>query len=130
MGSYSNGGACRSRSSFGHRVPASVRDRTRKAAPADACRVRYVRVRLDRRLRGNGLRPHANVRLRSDANRTRADELDAVLRAGRAEFEKVRIDNEARLVTVTAQVRVKPGDVDNLLEGLRRNEKARAFEIE
>jgi len=52
------------------------------------------------------------------------------LPAGTAEFEKVRIDKEAHLVSVTAQVRVKPGDVDELLEGLRRNEKVRAFEIE
>jgi hypothetical protein len=52
------------------------------------------------------------------------------LPTGRAEFEKIRIDKEAHLVSVTAQLRVKPGDVEDLLEGLRRNEKVRAFEIE
>src|SRR5216117_2082640 len=87
-------------------------------------------VLTDRYLESKGFGSHAKVVHLTVANPIRVDELDALLPAGRAEFEKVRIDKEAHLVTVTAQVRVKPGDVDNLLEELRRNEKVRAFEIE
>ena len=87
-------------------------------------------VLTDRYLESKGFGSHAKVVHLTVANPIRVEELDALLPAGTAEFEKVRIDKEAHLVTVTAQVRVKPGDVDNLLEGLRRNEKVRAFEIE
>jgi len=87
-------------------------------------------VLTDRYLESKGFGSHAKVVHLTVANPIRVDELDALLPAGRAEFEKVRIDKEAHLLTVTAQVGVKPGDVDNLLEGLRRNEKVRAFEIE
>src|SRR5438128_2228512 len=87
-------------------------------------------VITDRYLESKGFGSHAKVVHLTVANPIRVDELDALLPAGRAEFEKVRIDKEAHLVTVTAQVRIKPGDVDSLLEGLRRNEKVRAFEIE
>src|SRR3989441_2562935 len=87
-------------------------------------------VLTDRYLESKGFGSHAKVVHLTIANPFRVEELDALLPAGTAEFEKVRIDKEAHLVTVTAQVRVKPGDVDDLLEGLRRNEKVRAFEIE
>src|SRR5437879_3768774 len=87
-------------------------------------------VLTDRFLEGKGFGSHAKVVHLTVANPIRVDELDALLPAGRAEFEKIHVDKEAHLVTVTAQVRVKPGDVDELLEGLRRNEKVRAFEIE
>ncbi|TLZ53830.1 MAG: hypothetical protein E6K15_09825, partial [Methanobacteriota archaeon] len=87
-------------------------------------------VITDRYLESKGFGSHAKVVRLTVANPIRADELDALLPRGRAEFEKVRIDKEAHLVSVTAQVRVKPGDVEDLLEALRRNEKVRAFEIE
>ncbi len=87
-------------------------------------------VITDRYLESKGFGSHAKVVHLTIANPIRVDELDALLPAGRAEFERVRIDKEAHLVSVTAQVRVKPGDVDDLLERLRRNEKVRAFEIE
>jgi uncharacterized membrane protein YhiD involved in acid resistance len=87
-------------------------------------------VLTDRYLESKGFGSHAKVVHLTIANPIRVEELDALLPAGTAEFEKVRIDKEAHLVSVTAQVRVKPGDVDELLEGLRRNEKVRAFEIE
>src|SRR5437879_6759471 len=87
-------------------------------------------VITDRYLESKGFGSHAKVVRLTVANPIRADELDALLPRGRAAFEKVRIDKEAHLVSVTAQVRVKPGDVEDLLEALRRNEKVRAFEIE
>src|SRR6266702_6210090 len=80
-------------------------------------------VITDRYLESKGFGSHAKVVHLTIANPIRVDELDALLPAGRVEFERVRIDKEAHLVSVTAQVRVKPGDVDDLLEGLRRNEK-------
>src|SRR6267378_5295619 len=87
-------------------------------------------VITDRFLESKGFGSHAKVVHLTVANPIRTAELDSLLPAGRAEFEKVRIDKEAHLVSVTAQVRVKPGDIEALLEGLRRNEKVRAFEIE
>jgi len=87
-------------------------------------------VITDRYLESKGFGSHAKVVHLTVANPIRVDELDALLPRCRAEFEKVRIDKEAHLVSVTAQVRVKPGDVEDLLEGLRRNDKVRAFEIE
>jgi putative Mg2+ transporter-C (MgtC) family protein len=87
-------------------------------------------VITDRFLESKGFGSHAKVVHLTVANPIRVDELDALLPTGRAEFEKIRIDKEAHLVSVTAQLRVKPGDVEDLLEGLRRNEKVRAFEIE
>src|SRR2546421_5298388 len=87
-------------------------------------------VLTDRYLESKGFGSHAKVVHLTIANPVSAQDLDALLPAGTAEFEKVRIDKEAHLVTVTAQVRVKPGAVADLLEGLRRNEKVRAFEIE
>jgi uncharacterized membrane protein YhiD involved in acid resistance len=87
-------------------------------------------VITDRYLESKGFGSHAKVVHLTVANPIRVDELDALLPTGRAEFEKIRIDKEAHLVSVTAQLRVKPGDVEDLLEGLRRNEKVRAFEIE
>jgi putative Mg2+ transporter-C (MgtC) family protein len=87
-------------------------------------------VITDRYLESKGFGSHAKVVHLTVANPISVDELDALLPTGRAEFEKVRIDKEAHLVSVTAQVRVKPGDVEALLEGLRRNDKVRAFEIE
>src|SRR5437879_4110619 len=87
-------------------------------------------VLTDRYLESKGFGSHAKVVHLTVANPIRVEELDALLPAGTAEFEKVRIDKEAHLVTVTAQARAQPGAAGNLLEGLRRNEKVRAFEIE
>ena len=47
-----------------------------------------------------------------------------------ARFERIHVDKEAHQVSVTAQVRLKPGDVAGLLDALRRNEKVRKFEVE
>lgn len=87
-------------------------------------------VITDRFLESKGFGSHAKLVHLTVANPIRVEELSGLLPEGRAEFEKVRIDKEAHLVTVTAQVRVKPGEVDELLEGLRRNDKIRAFEVE
>jgi uncharacterized membrane protein YhiD involved in acid resistance len=87
-------------------------------------------VITDRFLESKGYGSHAKVVHMTVANPIRVEDLEGLLPPGKAEFERVRIDKEAHLVTVTAQVRVKPAEVDELLEGLRRNEKIRAFEVE
>src|SRR6266446_6697291 len=61
-------------------------------------------VITDRYLESKGFGSHAKVVHLTIANPIRVEELDALLPAGTAEFEKVRIDKEAHLVTVTAQV--------------------------
>lgn len=87
-------------------------------------------VITDRVLESKGFGSHAKVVHLTVANPIRTEDLDGLLPAGMARFERVRVDKEARLVSVTAQVRVKPGEVPALLEGLRQNEKVRAFELE
>lgn len=87
-------------------------------------------VITDRVLESKGFGSHAKVVHLTVANPIRAEDLDGLLPAGIARFERVRVDKDAHLVSVTAQVRVKPGEVPALLEGLRQNEKVRAFELE
>ena len=84
----------------------------------------------DRMLESRGFGSHAKVVHMTIANPITAEDLDRILPPGHAEFERVRIDKEAHLVSVTAQVRLKPREVDGLVEGLRQNDKVRAFEIE
>jgi putative Mg2+ transporter-C (MgtC) family protein len=87
-------------------------------------------VLTDRVLEGKGFGSHAKVVHMTIANPVTAEDLDRLLPPGHAQFERVRIDKESHLVTVTAQVRVKPREVDGLVEGLRQNDKVRSFEIE
>ena len=84
----------------------------------------------DRMLENNGFGSHAKVVHMTIANPITAEDLNRLLPPGHTEFERVRIDKEAHLVSVTAQVRLKPREVDGLVEGLRQNDKVRAFEIE
>ena len=87
-------------------------------------------ILADRILEGRGFGSHAKVVHLTIANPIAAGDLNSLLPPGHSQFERVRIDKEAHLVNVTAQVRVRPGEVEKLLEGLRQNEKIRAFEIE
>ena len=87
-------------------------------------------VLTDRFLEGKGYGSHAKVVHMTIANPITAEDLDRLLPPGHAEFERVRIDKEVHLVSVTAQVRVRPREVEGLVEDLRRNEKIRSFEIE
>lgn len=87
-------------------------------------------VITDRFLESKGFGSHAKVVHLTVANPIAADSLDALLPPGLARFERVKMDKDSHLVTVTAQVRVKPSEVKGLLEGLRQNEKVRAFEVE
>jgi uncharacterized membrane protein YhiD involved in acid resistance len=87
-------------------------------------------VLTDRILEGKGFGSHAKVVHMTIANPVTAEDLDRFLPPGRAEFERVQIDKEAHLVSVTAQVRLRPREVEGLVEGLRQNDKIRAFEIE
>src|SRR5438309_1598389 len=65
-----------------------------------------------------------------EANPLSAQDLDGMLPPSFARFERIHVDKEAHQVSVTAQVRLKPGDVAGLLDALRRNEKVRKFEVE
>lgn len=87
-------------------------------------------VITDRFLERKGFGSHAKVVHLTVANPIRVEDLDGLLPVGLARFERVKMDKDSRLVSVTAQVRVKPGEVESLLEGLRQNEKVRSFEIE
>jgi putative Mg2+ transporter-C (MgtC) family protein len=87
-------------------------------------------VLTDRFLEGKGYGSHAKVVHMTIANPITAEDLDRLLPPGHAEFERVRIDKEVHLVSVTAQVRVRPREVEGLVEDLRRNDKIRSFEIE
>jgi putative Mg2+ transporter-C (MgtC) family protein len=87
-------------------------------------------VLSDRFLESKGFGSHAKVLHMTVANPIGVEDLKALLPAGQTEFERVRIDKEAHLVGLTAQVRVRPGEVEALLEGLRRNDKIRSFELE
>ena len=87
-------------------------------------------VITDRYLESKGFGSHAKVVHMTVSNPIRMEDLDSLMPPGFARFERVKIDKEAHLVNVTAQVRVKPGEVKGLLEGLRLNEKVRAFEVE
>src|SRR5438132_5693656 len=84
----------------------------------------------DRMLESRGFGSHAKVVHMTIANPLTAEDLDRILPPGHAEFERVRIDKDAHLLSVTAPVRLKPREVDGLVEGLRQNDKVRAFEIE
>jgi len=87
-------------------------------------------ILADRFLEGRGFGSHAKIVHMTIANPITAEDLNSLLPPGHAQFERVRIDKEAHLVSVTAQVRLRPGEVEGLLEGLRRNDKVRAFEVE
>jgi putative Mg2+ transporter-C (MgtC) family protein len=87
-------------------------------------------VLTDRFLEGKGFGSHAKVVHMTIANPITTEDLERLLPPGHAEFERVRIDKEVHLVSVTAQVRVRPREVEGLVEDLRRNDKIRSFEIE
>jgi uncharacterized membrane protein YhiD involved in acid resistance len=87
-------------------------------------------VLTDRLLEAKGFGSHAKVVHMTIANPIAAADLDRLLPAGHAQFERVRIDKEAHLVRVTAQVQVRPREIEGLVEGLRGNDKILAFEIE
>ena len=87
-------------------------------------------VITDRYLESKGFGSHAKIVHLTLANPVGMEELETLLPPGLAHFERFRVDKEARQVNVTAQMRVKPGDVAGLLESLRRNEKVRTFEVE
>jgi len=87
-------------------------------------------VITDRFLESKGFGSHAKVVHLTVSNPIRVEDLDSLMPPGFARFERVKIDKEAHLVSVTAQVRVKPGEVKGLLEGLRQNDKVRTFEVE
>src|SRR5713226_2929997 len=87
-------------------------------------------ILADRFLEGRGFGSHAKIVHMTIANPISAEDLNSLLPPGHAQFERVRIDKEAHLVSVTAQVRLRPGEVEGLLEGLRWNDKVRAFEVE
>ena len=87
-------------------------------------------VITDRFLESKGFGSHAKVVHLTVANPISAETLDSLLPPGMSRFEKVKIDKDSHLVNVTALVRVKPGAVNGLLEGLRQNDKVRAFEVE
>src|SRR5947199_10202488 len=84
----------------------------------------------DRMLESRGFGSHAKVVHMTIANPITAEDLDRILPPGHAQFERLRIDKQAHLVSVTAQVRANSREVDGLVEGLRQNDKVRAFEIE
>jgi len=84
----------------------------------------------DRYLESNGVGSHSKIVHLTIANPIRVEDLEVLLPPGLSHFERFRIDKEAHQVGLTAQVRVKPRDVPDLLEALRRNEKVRAFELE
>lgn len=87
-------------------------------------------VITDRFLERKGFGSHAKVIRLTVANPIRVEELDDLLPKGLARLERVKMDKDAHLVSVTAQVRVKPGEVEHLLESLRVNERVRSFELE
>ena len=84
----------------------------------------------DRYLESKGVGSHSKIVHLTIANPIRVEELEVLLPPGLTHFERFRIDKEAHEVGLTAQVRVKPREVPDLLEALRRNEKVRAFELE
>ena len=87
-------------------------------------------VLTDRFLEGKGFGSHAKLVHLTIANPLSAQDLDGMLPPSFARFERIHVDKEAHQVSVTAQVRLKPGDVAGLLDALRRNEKVRKFEVE
>src|SRR5437879_4522385 len=87
-------------------------------------------VLTDRYLESKGFGSHAKVVHLTIANPLSAQDLDGMLPRSFARFERIHVDKEAHQVSVTAQVRLKPGDVAGLLDALRRNEKVRKFEVE
>lgn len=84
----------------------------------------------DRFLESKGFGSHAKVVHMTVANPVTIDELQRLLPSGPARFERFHVDKESREVSITAQVRIKPGEVADLFEALRRNEKVRSFEME
>lgn len=87
-------------------------------------------VITDRFLESKGFGSHAKIIHLTVANPIAVEDLDSLLPPGIARFERVKMDKDAHAVNVTAQVRVKPGDVNGLLESLRQNERIRAFDLE
>jgi uncharacterized membrane protein YhiD involved in acid resistance len=87
-------------------------------------------VLTDRFLESKGFGAHAKLVHLTIANPMSAQDLDVMLPPSFARFERIHVDKEAHQVSVTAQVRLKPGHVAGLLEALRRNEKVRKFEVE
>jgi len=87
-------------------------------------------VVTDRALEGRGFGSHAKVVRLTVANPVTPEELNGLLPSGLTHLERVHVDKEAHRVNVTAQVRIRPADVSNLLESLRSNDKVRSFEVE
>jgi len=87
-------------------------------------------VITDRFLESKGFGSHAKVVHMTVANPLRLEDIGSLLPAEFALVERVKMDKDSHLVNVTAQVRVKPGEVQGLLERLRLNEKVRTFEVE
>lgn len=87
-------------------------------------------VVTDRFLESKGFGSHAKLVHLTLSNPLSVEDLASVLPPSLARFERIRVDKETHLVSVTAQARIKPGDVAGLLESLRGNERVRAFEVE
>ena len=84
----------------------------------------------DRALEARGFGSHAKLLHLTLVNPVTVAELDGLLPPGIARFERYHVDKESHQVGVTAQVRVRPADVAELLASLQRNEKVRSFELE
>ncbi len=87
-------------------------------------------VITDRYLESKGFGSHAKVVHLTLANPIGLEELEVLLPPGLTHVERYHVDKEARQVSVTAHIRIKPTEVVDLLEGLRRNEQIRSFEME
>lgn len=87
-------------------------------------------VLTDRFLESKGFGAHAKLVHVTIANPLSAKDLEGMLPSSFARFERIHVDKEAHQVSVTAQVRLRPGGVASLLEALRRNDKVRKFEVE
>jgi len=84
----------------------------------------------DRVLESRGFGSHAKVVHVTLANPATSAEMDGLLPRGTMRFERYHVDKENHQVSLSAHVRVRPSDVDELVASLQRNEKVRSFEVE
>jgi putative Mg2+ transporter-C (MgtC) family protein len=87
-------------------------------------------IATDRVLEARGFGSHAKVVHITLANPVAPMEIDSLLPRGTTHFERYHVDKETHQVRLSAHIRVRPSDVDELLASLQRNDKVRGFEVE
>lgn len=85
---------------------------------------------VDRQLEARGWGSHAKVLRLTLANPVPLGEMGSYFPGKESHLERVEFDKDQGVVRMTAQVRIRPEEVEALLQSLQANEKVRGVEME